>query len=283
MDKEQVYGLGARGELFALRRDSGKQVWKVHLKDELGGVQPGVGFTTSPLVIGNRVIVQIGNTEGKSIGAFDTKSGKLVWSSGTGAVTIQSPSLVEFLGQSYLISLHGNGISGLDPETGKVLWNHDGKAGIQLLPSGKDSFLIDIPNSGYVHYQLTKKDQTIVLKELWRNDILNFLYDIPVVHNGLAFGFKDGIVTCLNLGTGERVWQERMPAAGVTTVVDGHLVIWCDGEIRLAKASDKAYEEVALIKILDAEERDSYTIPSYANGHFYVRDLSKIAAVKVSK
>jgi len=124
------------------------------------------------------VIVKIGNTEGKSIGAFDAKSGKLVWSSGTGAVTIQSPSLVEFLGQSYLISLHGNGISGLDPETGKVLWNH---------------------------------------------------------------------------------------------------------LIRLAKASDKAYEEVALIKILDAEERDSYTMPSYANGHFYVRNLSKIAAVKVSK
>jgi outer membrane protein assembly factor BamB len=282
LDKEQVYGLGARGEFFALKRDSGKQVWKVHLKDELGGVQPGVGFTTSPLVIGNRVIVQIGNTDGKSIGAFDTKSGKLVWSSGTGAVTIQSPSLVEFLGQSYLISLHGNGISGLDPETGKVLWNHDGKAGIQVLPTGKDSFLINITDSGYVHYQLTQKDKTIVLKELWSNDILNFLYDIPVVHDGLAFGFKNGIVTCLNLGTGERAWQERMPAGGVTTVVDGHLVIWCNGEIRLVKASDKAYEEVALIKIVDGEERDSYTIPSYANGHFYVRNLTKIAAVKVS-
>jgi len=74
-----------------------------------------------------------------------------------------------------------------------------------------------------------------------------------------------------------------MPAGGVTTVVDGHLVIWCNGEIRLVKASDKAYEEVALIKIVDGEERDSYTITSYANGHFYVRNLSKIAAVKISK
>lgn len=72
-----------------------------------------------------------------------------------------------------------------------------------------------------------------------------------------------------------------MPAGGVTTVVDGHLVIWCNGEIRLAK--DQAYEEVALIKILDAEERRSCTMPSYANGHFYVRNLSKIAAVRVSK
>ncbi len=157
LDKEQVYGLGARGEFFALKRDSGKQVWKVHLKDELGGVQPGVGFTTSPLVIGNRVIVQIGNTEGKSIGAFDTKSGKLVWSSGTGAVTIQSPSLVEFLGQSYLISLHGNGISGLDPETGKVLWNHDGKVGIQVLPTGKDSFLIISYANGHFYVRNLSK------------------------------------------------------------------------------------------------------------------------------
>ncbi len=60
------------------------------------------------------------------------------------------------------------------------------------------------------------------------------------------------------------------------------LVIWSNGEIRLAKASDNAYEEVARIKILDAEG-DSCTIPSYANGHFYVRNFSKIAAVKVSK
>ncbi len=282
LDEEQVYGLGPRGEFFALRKDSGKQVWKVHLEDDLGGVPPGVGFTTSPLVVGNRVIVQIGNAEeGKSIGAFDTKSGELVWSSGTGAGGIQSPSLVEFLGQSYLIALYENGISGLDPETGKVLWNHAGKAGIQVLPTSDDSFLINV-GSGYVHYQLTKKDKTTVLKELWSNEILQFLYDIPVVHNDLAFGFKNKIVTSLNLRTGERAWQERMPAGGTTTVVDGHLVIWCNGEIRLAKVSGKAYEEVAVIKILDDEEGDSYTMPSYANGQFYVRNLDKIAAVEVS-
>ena len=283
LDTEQVYGLGPRGEFFALRRDSGKQVWKVHLKDELGVAQAGIGFATSPLIVGNRVILQIGNPEGKSIGAFDTKSGKLVWSSGTGGGGAQSPSLVEFLGESYLIYQHGNGISGLDPETGKVLWNHAGEAGIQVLPTGTDSFLMN-DSSGYVHYQLTKEDKTIVLKELWRSDVLNFLYDIPVVHNGLAFGFKggDGTVACLNLGTGERAWQERMPEGGVTTVVDGHLVIWSNGEIRLAKASDKGYEEIAMIKILDAEG-DSCTTPSYANGHFYVRNESKIAAVKVSK
>ena len=110
------------------------------------------------------------------------------------------------------------------------------------------------------------------------------MYDIPVVHNGLAFGFRDGgeIVTSLNLGTGERVWQERMPESGVTTLVDGHLVIWSNGEIRLAKATDKAYEEVARIKIMDSDG-DSCTVPSYARGHFYVRNVSKIAAVKISK
>ncbi len=283
LDEEQVYGLGPRGEFFALNKDSGKQVWKIHLKDELGGAQPGIGFTTSPLVIGNRVIVQIGNTEGKSIGAFDTKSGKLVWSSGTGAVRSQSPSLVEFLGKSYLISLHDDGISGLDPETGEMLWSHDGVAGIQVLPTGKDSFLIDSGGSGYVHYQLIEKDETIVLKELWKNDILSFFCDIPVVDGDLVFGFKNGIVTGLNVKTGERVWQERLGHGGVTAVVDGHLAIWCNGEFRLVKASDKAYEQVAWIKVLEGEELDAYTGPSYADGHFYLRTLSKIAAVKVGK
>ncbi len=283
LDEEQVYGLGPRGEFFALRKESGKQVWKVHLKDDLGADQPGIGFTTSPLVIGNRVIVQIGNTEGKSIGAFDTKSGKLVWSSGTGSVGSQSPSLVEFLGKPYLISLHDDGMSGLDPETGETLWKHDDVTGIQVLPTGKDSFLINSRETGYAHYQLIEKDETIVLNELWKNDILNFLYDIPVVDGDLVFGFKNGIVTGLNVRTGERVWQERLGHAGVTAVVDGHLAIWCNGEFRLVKASDKAYEQVAWIKVLKGEKLNAYTGPSYADGHFYLRTLSKIAAVRVGK
>ena len=112
---------------------------------------------------------------------------------------------------------------------------------------------------------------------------ISFLYDIPVVFNGLVVALNDGVVICLSLSTGERLWEEDMPAGGVTTVVDDYLVIWCNGEIRLAMATNKAYGEVALIKTLDAEEPDACTTPSYANSHFYLRNSSKIAAVKVSK
>ena len=74
-----------------------------------------------------------------------------------------------------------------------------------------------------------------------------------------------------------------LPGSGVVSLVDGHLVIWCNGELRLSKATGKAYEEVALTKVFDSEKEYSYTIPSYADGHFYLRNHSKIAAVKVSK
>ena len=98
-------------------------------------------------------------------------------------------------------------------------------------------------------------------------------------------GFKGGVgvITCVNLETGERAWQERMPASGVVSLVDGQLVIWCNGELRLAKVTRDAYEEVALTNVFDSEKEDSYTTPTYANGHFYLRNHSKIAAVKVSK
>ena len=155
LDSKQVYGLVLHGNLFALKRDSGEQVWKVQLEEELGAIPPNVGFATSPLVIGNRVIVQIGNTAGKSTGAFDTKSGKLAWSSGAGTVMFQSPSLVNFLGKSYLIAPHKHGLDGLDPETGNVLWNHEDEAGVHVLPTGNDSFLLGFVDSDYVHYRVT--------------------------------------------------------------------------------------------------------------------------------
>ena len=109
-------------------------------------------------------------------------------------------------------------------------------------------------------------------------------YARPTVEGDRVYVASPGMRTtslCLDLETGERAWQQRMPGSGVVSFVDGHLVVWCNGELRLAHASRAGYEEVAVTSVFDNEKEYSYTTPTYANGRFYLRNHSQIAAVRV--
>ncbi len=85
-----LYTLGCDGELRGWDTAAeGKLVWKVSLYDTFqiprrpkvtGSQQRDYGFTSSPLVMGDRLIVEVGAKEGTLI-AFDKKTGKVAWKS----------------------------------------------------------------------------------------------------------------------------------------------------------------------------------------------------------
>jgi len=66
-----VYGLGARGQLFALRLDDGRPLWVRRLTDAYGAEEPHFGFTSTPVVEGDVVIVQTGGSEGRAAALVD--------------------------------------------------------------------------------------------------------------------------------------------------------------------------------------------------------------------
>lgn len=49
----RMFGLGPRGQLFALEAATGREVWRVDLVAREGAVQPFYGFSASPLVMLN--------------------------------------------------------------------------------------------------------------------------------------------------------------------------------------------------------------------------------------
>ena len=275
-----VYGLGARGHLFALNTTDGKPLWKTHLADDLGGVQPRFGFTTSPLIVGDHLIVQIGNPEGKSIGAFDKSNGSLVWSVGKEEVNYQSPTLCAINGRKQVFALTKTTMSGYDPKSGSQLWSHPNDNGTFMIQTGKDRFLSD-HGKGFRHCQVRTEGDKVVVDSLWQNDYLELGFDIPVYSNDRVYGFKKEYLVCLDGKTGERIWKERMPGKGLTMLLDGRLIVWTHGELRIADITKSSYQETAALKVLGIE-RGSYTFPSYANGHLYVRNLSEIAAISIN-
>ena len=58
-----VYTLGNDGDLLCLQLDDGKVVWKMRLEEKFGPSPFFFGYGSSPLVYGERLIVQVGSEE----------------------------------------------------------------------------------------------------------------------------------------------------------------------------------------------------------------------------
>ena len=287
IDGGVVYGLGARGELFAVSLADGKERWRLDLVADFGAVKPGAGFATAPTVIGDLLVVETGGGDGRSISAFDRETGALRWTTGNDPVVYQSPMALDLGGETLLVAVTSRSLLGLAPETGEVLWRHqhtegDGRGfgAAQPVPVGEGGILLtDHPASAL--FQVSKTAEGYKVEEAWRSRALRGTFAIPAPYEGYLYGFAGNFLTCVDAETGKAVWKSRPPGEGDLVLVDGHLVILTrTGEIVVAEATPEEYREVSRVQALD---RGYYTRPSFAGGKVYVRNLADISAIGVTE
>jgi outer membrane protein assembly factor BamB len=80
--------------------NTGKSRWRVQIADTLGAAVPHWGFTTSPLVTRDTVVVLTGGSPHRAITAFDKRTGTVVWQRGSDGASYQSPVLATVAGTS---------------------------------------------------------------------------------------------------------------------------------------------------------------------------------------
>jgi len=294
LDGNRIYGVGGHGELFCLDTSSGKLIWSRDMVKELGTVARVEGVGTSPLISGDLLILNVGDQKDKGIAAFDKRTGVLVWHHGAEPIGFQSPALATLMGRTQVITLSDSKMRGLDPRTGEIIWEKDSKDWLQAYAIGDDLLLTGqyhgftlhrLNDAGFLKLTDWKASacsgthEGVAVTEVWNNAYLTIEYDMPVRHQGYLFGFKNTILTCLDLATGARIWSRREDGFGMVTLVDGHLAILGeDGRFRIAPASAKGYEERASIRIF---EKSGLSAPSYADRVFYLRNYTHLAAVRV--
>ncbi len=270
-----LYCLGTAGELLAVEAKSGAVKWQHHLANDLGGKKPLHGFSCSPLVVGDSLVVVVGNPDGKSIAAFEKNTGAIKWTAGNDAMDYQSPSLLNLAGRTHLMVPSSTHISGFDATNGSLLWRHENANGIQTLPLSEDTFLID-RGGGFVAFKLVSEKAQYRAQELWQNELLELGFDVPVVIDDLLIGYKGDFLTALDRTTGERLWKERT-GKGSTLLLGDQLVLWlASGKVQIGKVNDKGYVMQQHVKVV---EKGSLTYASYANRKLFVRTLTHLAAV----
>lgn len=280
-----VHGLGARGQLFTLRLEDGSEVWSVRMQDSFGSKEPDYGFTTTPLVAGDHLIVQAGGKSEKSLVALDRKTGALRWATGDQHVDYQSPAVLQLAGRQQVVALAGNTIVGIEPTSGEELWQHqvaeEDQAGSAIpIALGEDRFLI-LAGTGALAFHLVETDGEFRLQEAYRSAGLGRNYALPVLYEGHLYGFRGNFLTCVRADNGETVWRSRPPGGRGLILVDGHLVVLgSGGEVVVARATPEGFQERARVQAFDGT---GYTWPSFAGDQIFVRNLDSMAAVRVTE
>jgi enterochelin esterase-like enzyme/outer membrane protein assembly factor BamB len=283
IDDGIVYGLGARGDLFAVRMKDGSELWSKRLDRDLGAPPPHFGFTTAPLVVDDLLFVQAGGADGRSLVGLRKTTGEVVWSVGDDAVAYQSPILATLAGRLQIVAYTGKQAMGLVPESGEILWSHEHGMGQEGSSSpvmlGGDRILLP----GYqstAAIRISRSGDGYAVDEVWRSSSLKGSFATPVVHEEFIYGFSGDFLTCVSAEDGETVWKSRPPGGNGLIVVDGHLVIFgAQGAIVVAQASPDGFEEKTRVKV---SEHGSQTYPSFADGTIFVRNTRDIAAVTIT-
>jgi outer membrane protein assembly factor BamB len=286
-DAGRLYALGAEGELRSLDAKTGKLIWQKNILSDNGASNIQWGMVASPLIVDDKVVVLAGGTSGKSVVAYNKLTGARVWSSLNDRASYTSPMLVTLAGKRQILVVTASRIAGLEPADGAVLWTHpwDVSYGInvsQPLVVSQNRFFISAGyGKGAALVELSGSGKTFTTKAVWENINLKTKFNSPVIANGHAYGLDEGILTCVDLATGERKWKGGRYGYGQVLLASNHLIVTTDaGDIVLVKADPAGYAEVARFNALSGK---TWNVPALANGRLLVRNGNEMAAYNLSE
>jgi outer membrane protein assembly factor BamB len=117
----RVYTCGATGIVCCLELATGELLWKRDLFKDTTTKPPYFGFSCSPLVAGEAVIVTPGIQPGGAMIALALDNGDELWRSGDDLTSYASPMQASLCGYSQILSFNGEGLRSYD-HLGTPLW-----------------------------------------------------------------------------------------------------------------------------------------------------------------
>lgn len=282
LDGDRVFALGPKGQLVAADLETGREIWRVEL-DESNSSVPFYGYTASPLVVDDLVVLLVGG-DNRAVVAYSRDTGEERWATGTDTVTYQSPILAELGGRRQIIAVTDQWARGLGAKDGEELWSHRIQTGeereVGSHPTILDTehLLIDLGGES-IALRVAPASDGFEVTEVWRSRAFGNTFVLPVVHEGVIYGFTGRILTAANASTGEILWRSRAAQGPNLTLVDGHLaIVTFDGELVVAEANPEGYVEKARLEVFEDADFQS---PAYADGRLFIRNLTHLAAVKI--
>ena len=277
----RVYTLGATGIVNALDAATGAVIWSHNASADTGSKAPDWGFSGSPLVVDDLVIVA---TSGR-LAAYDSATGTRRWIGPEGNDSYTSPELMTIDGVRQVVFLSGTGLVGVGLADGKPLWQHEWKGYPIVQPSqtadGGILFAIN-ESSGTRRVAVTRDGGAWKVEERWTTNGLKPWFNDFVVHKGHAYGFDGTILSCIDLADGTRKWKGGRYGAGQLVLLadqDALLVLSEEGGLALVSATPDSFKELGRASAITGK---TWNHPVVAGGVLLVRNGEEMAAFRVS-
>ena len=278
VEGNRVYTEGGNGDVTCMDAATGKTIWHVNLVRDFSGGRPGWGYSESPLIVNDMLIVTPGQNLGTLV-ALDKNSGEVIWrtSEVKEGAHYSSPVVAKIAGQEQIVQYARNSVFGVTLDKGKFLWKYsganNGTANVCTPIVFEDHVLTSSSyGTGGGLVKVTQKDAEQTATEVY------FEKDMAVHHGGIVkvgdhvYGFGNGGLICMEFLTGAIAWRDRSVGKGSLIFADGDLYLFSEGGVlALAEANPKEYVEKGRVK-MPATDRPSWAHPAIANGRLYIRD-----------
>jgi outer membrane protein assembly factor BamB len=309
VDGDRVYIVGGSGTLLSLNARTGDVIWRKDYVKDYRMQMPTWGIASAPLVDGDRLIAIVGGQPDAKVIAFDKMTGKEIWRAlpSDSEQGYSQPVIVAARGTRQLIIWDPTAVVALDPATGKTYWQHPFRINLSLTLATPvfdgSRLLVSSFYNGSMLLDLAKENASVIWKGKSNSEIntdgLHAVVNTPVIDGDYIYGICSyGQFRCLNLKTGERIWETMEVTKEKARWASGFIVRHGDryfinndrGELIIAKLSAQGYQEISRTQLIKPTSNPgnrrelgavNWSHPAYANRHIVARNDEEIISVSL--
>ncbi len=283
---DKVYTIGATGILNCLDLKTGERYWSRNIIEENKADILDWGYSCSPLVVDSMVVAAVGGTSNTSVISYNKRNGQIIWQAGNDRRAYSSPQMSQILGMPQILVFTDKNIVAHSQQDGQIFWEflwsggNTQKVAQPLVIDGKYIFASTSYGVGSKFFEIKKTDNGFAPELIWESKRMKAKFTNVVHRNGYIYGLDDGILACLDLKNGKRVWKRGRYGHGQLLLIDDILLISTErGEIALVKAQPDAFEEVALFKAIEGK---TWNTPAFPSPYLLIRNSEEAACVKLT-
>ncbi len=285
VDGGKVYVQSQLGDVHCVNATDGKPIWKKNYFQEQNGQMPGWLLCMSPLVDGKSLILCTGGRDNSAVVAVDKLTGELIWKGGGGDKPgYATPLFAKIDGKKTYIIFSASKLSGLNPDTGAVIWSTDWQTGcdvnsaMPIVIGAKGVFI----TSGYGHGCALVEVSSGTARIKWENKEIQSHFNSPILFKGHIYCTSDpGNLVCLDPANGKALWKQKgFEKGGLVGISDGYAIVLdgSNGDLVLFKLEPAKYIEIGRLKPLGGQ---SWTAPIIADGKLFIRNKETLLSLNL--
>ena len=286
-DDGRIYALGATGELRCLDAKTGAVIWGKNILNDNQAANLQWAMAASPLVVDDKLIVLPGGSANNSVVAYNKMTGAPVWKSQSDRAAYVSPMLVTLAGRRQIVIVSASRVFGLEPGNGSLLWSYgwDTDMGINvsqpIMVDANRFFISSGYGKGAALVEVMGSGNAFNARKVWENINMKNKFNSSVLHQGYVYGLDEGILSCVDVMTGERKWKGGRYGYGQVLLAGNHLIVSTDtGELVLVRAAPDQFSEVSRFQAIEGK---TWNYPAIAGGRLLVRNGNEMAAYNIAR